>query len=210
MLSWNAHRQPRGRWLRVLPVAVFAALCVLFFFALDNDPQKLPSALVGRPLPEFELPGLPDPEKTYRAADVIGKPFLLNVWATWCPSCRVEHATLVRLSKAGVPILGLNYKDVSADALAYLKRYQNPFEWSISDEVGSLGFELGVYGAPETFFVDATGTIVHRYVGAITDEVWRRELSARYEAMGGAPGILAASNAQQANAHEGTAQEVAE
>ncbi|MEJ2669690.1 MAG: DsbE family thiol:disulfide interchange protein [Gammaproteobacteria bacterium] len=174
-----------GRWVRIVPIAVFISLCVLFYLSLDHDPQTLPSVLVGRTLPDVELPSLADPAKTHHAADFLGKPFLINIWATWCPSCRVEHPTLLRLSQAGVPILGVNYKDVREDALVYLKRYRDPFAWSVFDEAGSWGFELGVYGAPETFFVDADGTIVYRHVGVITEQVWRNELSERYQAMGG-------------------------
>lgn len=176
---------PRNNWLRALPVVVFLALAALLFKGLGGDPQYLPSALVGQSMPEFSLETLHDAQKQHSTEDFLGAPFLVNVWATWCPACRVEHGTLVRLSQAGVPIVGLNYKDERSLAIRYLAKYKDPFKWSIFDKEGSLGFDLGVYGAPETFFVDAKGIIQHRHVGVITDDVWTNELAPIYQAMGG-------------------------
>lgn len=175
----------KNNLVRVLPVLLFLALAGLLFKGLGGDPQYLPSALVGQKVPAFELPTLHDASKTHNADDFLGAPLLINVWATWCPACRVEHGTLVRLAQAGVPIVGLNYKDERSLAIRYLAKYKDPFKWSVFDEEGSLGFDLGVYGAPETFFVDAQGIIQHRHVGVITDDVWMNELAPIYEGMGG-------------------------
>lgn len=176
-----------NNFLRALPVIVFLALAFLLWKGLGGDPQYLPSALVGQSMPAFKLEALHDAQKSHVTQDFLGAPFLVNVWATWCPACRIEHGTLVRLSEAGVAIVGLNYKDDRSQAIRYLAKYKDPFKWSIFDEEGSLGFDLGVYGAPETFFVDAQGVIQHRHVGVITDDVWTNELAPIYQAMGGAP-----------------------
>jgi cytochrome c biogenesis protein CcmG/thiol:disulfide interchange protein DsbE len=174
-----------GLFLRALPIILFLSLAVLLWMGLGGDPQYLPSALVGEKLPEFSLETVHDAEKTLQTKDFLGEPFLINVWATWCPSCRVEHGTLLRLAQAGVPIVGLNYKDERSLAISYLARYKDPFKWSIYDEVGSVGFDLGVYGAPETFFVNPDGIVQHRHVGVITDDVWDNELASIFNAMGG-------------------------
>ncbi|WP_163021312.1 DsbE family thiol:disulfide interchange protein, partial [Pseudomonas viridiflava] len=106
-------------------------------------------------------------------ADLLGKPALVNVWATWCMACRVEHLVLNRLAQQGVLIYGVNYKDTNADALKWLKDFHDPYRLNIRDDEGSLGLNLGVYGAPETFLIDAKGVIRHKYVGVIDDTVWR-------------------------------------
>ena len=116
-------------------------------------------------------------------ADLKGKPALVNVWATWCVSCKVEHPVLNKLAQQGVVIYGVNYKDVNADALKWLAEFHNPYQMDIRDEQGTLGLDLGVYGAPETFFIDAKGIIRDKYVGVIDETVWREKLAPVYQGL---------------------------
>jgi cytochrome c biogenesis protein CcmG/thiol:disulfide interchange protein DsbE len=139
---------------------------------LQLDPQALPSALIDRPLPPFELPELRSGEML-TAESVTGEVALLNVWATWCASCRVEHPFLTSLADAGVPIYGINYKDSDAKALGWLQQLGDPYRLNIVDAEGSLGLDLGVYGAPETYVLDANGIIRYRHVGVVDAQVWK-------------------------------------
>ncbi len=139
---------------------------------LSLDPQALPSALIDKPLPEFALPVLGEPREVSRT-QVTGEVALFNVWATWCASCRVEHPFLTRLADTGVPIYGINYKDQDEAALRWLAELGDPYRLSIVDAEGSLGLDLGVYGAPETYVVDARGVIRYRHVGVVNEQVWK-------------------------------------
>jgi len=142
-----------------------------------NDPHQLPSALLGKPFPPFRAPLLDDPQRMVVRADLLGEPVLVNVWATWCPTCLAEHDELLRIrDTTGLRIVGVNYKDDPDLALAWLARYGNPYDLVIQDPDGSLGVELGVYGAPETFLLDAEGTIIYKRVGDINERIWRNEL----------------------------------
>ena len=137
----------------------------------------MPSPLVGKPVPEFSLPRLDEPAKALTTADLRGKVSLLNVWATWCVGCRQEHPLLVDIANnSGVPIYGLNYKDQFKPALDWLSRYGNPYVTSGYDAEGRVGLDLGVYGLPETFVVDAKGQIAYKHVGPVTEAVWREKL----------------------------------
>ena len=171
-----------------LPLGIFALLAVLLFRGLSLDPQALPSALIDRPLPAFSLPSL-NGDEVLEPVSLAGKPFLLNVWATWCISCRVEHPYLQRLAaEEGVVIYGVNYKDDSAAARAWLAELGDPYVASIVDQDGSLGLDLGVYGAPETYFVDGAGVIRYRHVGVIDERIWTTRLQPIYqELQEGAP-----------------------
>ena len=159
---------------RLLPLAVFAALAAILFAGFSlRDPHLLPSALLGKPFPDFDLPLLADARRVGRD-DLVGAPRLVNVWATWCPTCLAEHGELLRIRmETGLSIVGINYKDDSAEAIAWLNRYGDPYDFNIVDSNGDLGVELGVYGAPETFLVDADGVVRHKHVGAVTATVWR-------------------------------------
>lgn len=168
-----------------LPLVAFAILAAVLFRGLSLDPSELPSALIDRPMPEFRLPTLSSVEEggpgTFTHDDLVGRPLLLNVWATWCISCRVEHPYLQELARTGVPIYGLNYKDDSVDARAWLGDLGDPYIVNIVDAEGALGLDLGVYGAPETFFLDARGVIRYRHVGVIDETLWRTRLQPIYE-----------------------------
>ena len=163
-----------------IPLILFAVLALFLLRGLELDPREMPSALIDRPLPEFTLPSLGSDTLVNREA-VIGEVALFNVWATWCVSCRVEHPYLNQLTQQGVPIYGVNYKDEDQDALRWLQELGNPYRLNIVDADGSLGLDLGVYGAPETYLVDAGGVIRYRHVGVVDERVWRDILQPLYQ-----------------------------
>lgn len=182
------------------PLGLFALLAALLFRALSLDPQALPSALLDKPLPAFALPRLADAAPLTRD-DVIGTPMLLNVWATWCIACRAEHPYLQRLAAGGVVLYGVNYRDDAEAARRWLADLGDPYRASIVDAAGSLGLDLGVYGAPETYFVDADGIVRYRHVGVIDERIWSTRLAPIYARIGGASaprGEFAAPSAKRA------------
>lgn len=163
-----------------IPLILFVVLALFLFRGLELDPRELPSALIDRPLPEFSLPEL-GAERMLTRGDIVGKVALLNVWATWCPSCRVEHPYLQQLAERGVTIYSLNYKDEDAAALRWLQDLGDPYLLNIADRQGSLGLDLGVYGAPETYLLDAQGVIRYRHVGVVDERVWQDILQPIYQ-----------------------------
>lgn len=166
--------------LRIVPLTLFLGMAVLLYRGLFLDPANLPSALVGKPFPDFSLPALSDTPHNLTRQDLLGQPALVNVWATWCPSCRQEHAMLNRLAQQGVVIHGINYKDERASAQRWLRTLRNPYRLNIEDATGALGLNLGVYGAPETFVVDARGVVRARHAGVVDEGVWRHKLEPLY------------------------------
>ena len=167
-MSIRADRAPswRGRLALLLPVAVFAALAVALYWGLWNKDDRLPSALIGRPVPEFELPPIEGREDGLSSADLRGGISIVNVWASWCVPCRTENPLLVELAESGtVPIYGINYKDNSEEALAFLEELGDPFTRIGADRSGRVAIDWGVYGLPETFVVDAEGRIAYKHVG---------------------------------------------
>lgn len=168
----------------LLPLLAFLLLVGFLLRGLFSDPTELSSALVGKPVPQFSVPDLYDPEQRHSQAILQGKPMLLNVWATWCPTCRAEHEYLNQLAAQGVAIVGLNYKDDSRDkAVNWLNTLGDPYTINLFDADGSVALEFGVYGAPETFLIDAEGRIRYRHVGDVNERVWRGELGQRYRAL---------------------------
>ena len=170
------------RWIMLLPLALFLGVAVFLYRGLYLDPAELPSALIDKPFPEFALREVQS-DKVITRADLLGKPALVNVWGTWCVACRVEHPVLNKLAQQGVVIYGVNYKDVNADALKWLKDFHNPYQLNIRDDEGSLGLNLGVYGAPETFLIDSKGVIRHKFVGVVDETVWREKLAGLYQSL---------------------------
>jgi cytochrome c biogenesis protein CcmG/thiol:disulfide interchange protein DsbE len=162
----------------LLPLALFAVLVALLFFGLGTDPRKVPSPLVGKPVPKFTLPTLQDPNRTVSDADLYGQVSLVNVWFSSCVSCRAEHRQLMAIAKeSGVQIVGLNWKEADrADALQMLRQFGNPYHIVAFDEDGRVGIDWGVYGAPETFVVDRKGTIRYKQIGPIDQKVWDETL----------------------------------
>lgn len=157
-----------------IPGIFFIAMLGLLLFGLGRDPNQVPSALVNRPLPVFSLPDLFDETKNITSEQMHGGIFIVNVWATWCPPCHVEHPYLVEISarEPGVTFVGVNYKDDAKAARDFLNERGNPFKFTLVDLDGSLGIDLGVAGAPETFILDKTGTIRYRHVGVIDNKIW--------------------------------------
>lgn len=164
-----------------IPLICFLILALFLYRSLALDPQELPSALVGRSLPEFSLQQLSEVPAPVSRAEVVGSVSLFNVWATWCIACRVEHPYLHKLKEEGVIIYGINYKDDRAEALTWLRDRGDPYRLTIEDSLGSLGLDLGVYGAPETYLVDAGGVIRYRHVGVVDDRVWSTVLKPRIQ-----------------------------
>jgi len=170
------------RWVLLIPLALFLGMAAFLYRGLYLDPTELPSALIDKPFPEFSLPAVQS-DKLITRADLLGKPALVNVWGTWCIACRVEHPVLNKLAQQGVVIVGINYKDVNADALKWLSEFHDPYQMNIRDEAGSLGLNLGVYGAPETFLIDSKGIIRYKHVGVIDETVWRDKLAGQYQGL---------------------------
>lgn len=164
-----------------LPLLVFIGLAVLFWRGFEVDPQALPSALIDKPLPAFELPVLEQPERKVTQQALQGRVALLNVWGTWCTFCREEFGYLAKLAREGVVIYGVNYRDQRDAALGWLQELGNPYAMNIEDADGRLGIDLGVRGAPETYVIDARGVIRFKYEGPIDEQVWQTELKPVFE-----------------------------
>lgn len=160
------------RLVFITPLILAIGLGLILFTAIGKDPTKLETARLNDPVPLFSLPSLKDEQKQLNQIDLTGDVILLNVWATWCPSCRAEHGYLEALHKQGVKIVGLNYKDERDAALTWLRDLGNPYAFNIYDPHGKLGFDLGVYGAPETYLVDHMGIVRYRHVGELNDRSW--------------------------------------
>jgi cytochrome c biogenesis protein CcmG, thiol:disulfide interchange protein DsbE len=167
-------------WRFLLPVGVFGAVLVVFVLGLNRDPTLVPSPLIGRPAPAFDLPELQTPARRVTQADLAGRPALFNVWATWCTGCREEHDTLLTIAReSGVPIIGLNWKDDPERARQWLATLGNPYSLVAVDVEGDVAIDWGVYGAPETFLVGADGTVLYKHIAPLTPEVWQREFLPR-------------------------------
>lgn len=167
----------RSKSSYLLPLGIFLALAALLFYGLTLDPKKVPSPLIGKPAPSFELESLLEPGKTISSDILKGHVSLVNVWASWCPSCRQEHGELVRIAReSDVQMIGFNWKDERPAALEMLRRYGNPYVLSVFDPDNKVGIDWGVYGAPETFIVDAEGIIRHKQIGPIDQRVWEKEI----------------------------------
>ncbi|KAA8996941.1 DsbE family thiol:disulfide interchange protein [Affinibrenneria salicis] len=177
----------KRRALLFVPLLLFMLLALTLLVQLSrnaqgDDPGQLESALIGKPVPDFRLEQLDRPGRLFdRSLLVSGRPLLLNVWATWCPTCRAEHAFLSRLAQQGVRVVGLNYKDSRRQAIDWLRAPGNPYALSLYDGDGMLGLDLGVYGAPETFLIDGQGIIRYRHVGEMNERVWRQTLQPLYQ-----------------------------
>ncbi len=177
-------------WRFVLPLALALGLGVLLYAGLHNDPKLIPSPLIDKPAPVFDLPELNQPGARVSTGALAGEPYLLNVWASWCVTCRQEHPVLEAFSRKGsVRIVGLNWKDTPDDARRWLAQFGNPYTDIAVDESGRTGVDFGVYGAPETFLVDGKGIVRYKHVGALTPEVIAQEIEPRLSALraGGAP-----------------------
>src|SRR6185503_1996015 len=148
---------------------IFAALIVLLALGLRLNPREVPSPLIGKPAPAFELPLLDAPDKRFSQKDMLGTVWVMNVWASWCPPCLAEHPVITQLARSGLaPVVGLNYKDARDDALPWLKRNGNPYQRVVFDGEGRTGIDYGVYGVPETYVIDRQGVIRYKHIGPLT------------------------------------------
>jgi len=158
-----------------VPLVIFLGLGLFLLKGLEKDPNAMPSALLDKPVPSFELAVLGG-DSTVNAQVIRGRPALINVWATWCAPCRIEHPFLNELKARGVRIIGVNYKDEPKAAIGWLKAKGDPYELSVMDLNGKLGLDLGVFGAPETYLVDSAGIIRAKHVGILNETVWQQKL----------------------------------
>ena len=161
----------------LIPLLLFIILVGFLAVGLNRDPQEIPSPLVGKQAPAFELPQLADPKKNFSPVSMKGQPWILNVWASWCVACREEHPVLVELGKLQVaPIIGLDYKDKREDAMTMLALQGNPYLLSAFDANGRVGIDYGVYGVPETYVIDKAGVIRFKHIGPITMAVLNQKI----------------------------------
>jgi cytochrome c biogenesis protein CcmG/thiol:disulfide interchange protein DsbE len=161
----------------LIPLALFIGLVAFFAVGLMRDPREVPSPFIGKPAPAFRLETLHDAQRVFTPEEMRGKVWLLNVWASWCASCRIEHPLLVEMArKKVVPIVGLNYKDKREDGRQWLAKLGDPYALSAYDIEGKIGIEYGVYGAPETFVIDKLGVIRYKQIGPITPEALEKTL----------------------------------
>ena len=161
----------------LIPLLLFIVLVGFLAVGLNRDPQEIPSPLIGKQAPAFELPQLADPKKTFSPESMTGQPWILNVWASWCVACREEHPVLVELGRLQVaPIIGLDYKDRREDAMTMLALQGNPYLLSVFDTNGRVGIDYGVYGVPETYVIDKAGVIRFKHIGPITMAVLNQKI----------------------------------
>jgi cytochrome c biogenesis protein CcmG, thiol:disulfide interchange protein DsbE len=164
-------------WRFAWPLAVFLALAGFLYVGLYRDPREVPSPLVNKPVPAFSAPSLHAADKTVTSADFLGAPWVLNVWASWCQPCRDEHPVVIALAKnSGVRVVGLNYKDARPNALRWLSSLGDPYVVSLHDQEGRVGLDLGVYGVPETYIMDAQGIVRVKHVGPLSPQIVRDKL----------------------------------
>ncbi len=161
----------------VIPLILFVILVVFLAIGLGRDPHRVPSALIDKPAPDFELPELREPTKIISPTQMRGKVWLLNVWGSWCPACREEHPFLLEIAKSGaVPIYGLSWKDKREDALAVLSELGDPYVLNVSDFDGRVAIDYGITGAPETYLIDKQGIIRYKEVGQLTPEIMQQKI----------------------------------
>jgi cytochrome c biogenesis protein CcmG, thiol:disulfide interchange protein DsbE len=161
----------------LLPLAVFVGLLIFLGIGLRLNPREIPSPFIGKPAPTFQLAQLHEPDKTISPQDMAGQVWMLNVWASWCVSCRVEHPLLMDFAKANVvPVVGLNYKDVRKEGIQWLREFGDPYLMSAYDNDGRVGIDYGVYGVPETFVIDKQGVIRMKHIGPLTPEALTQKI----------------------------------
>ncbi|WP_404402029.1 DsbE family thiol:disulfide interchange protein [Idiomarina seosinensis] len=171
-------------WVLFAPLIVFIGLLLFLLKGLSSDPSELESVLIDDPVPQFSAVDLFNDDIHYSEEVLQQGPLLMNVWATWCPTCRAEHEYLNQLAAEGIPIVGLNYRDDSrAKAIDWLNTLGDPYIANIYDPEGDIAFEFGVYGAPETYFIDAEGKIRYRHVGDVNERNWQNQLQQIYQQM---------------------------
>ena len=158
-------------------LGVFIALVALLAIGLRLNPREVPSPLIGKPAPTFELPLLTKPDERFSEKTMLGRTWVLNVWASWCPPCLAEHPVVSQMARSGLaPVVGLNYKDTREEALPWLARNGNPFQVVVFDANGRIGIDYGVYGVPETYVIDAKGIIRYKHIGPLSADVVQNKI----------------------------------
>ena len=176
-------------WKFIVPFGLFALLGVFLYVGLHRDPSYVPSPLIGKPAPDFTLPSLQDPAYPVSSKDLAGRPWVLNVWGTWCAGCRQEHPVLLQIARStSVPIIGLDWKDDATEAQRWLAELGNPYAAVAFDSEGRVAIDWGVYGAPETFLIGADGKVLYKHIAPMTLEVWAKEFEPRIQAATAAAG----------------------
>ena len=169
--------EPKSPLRFILPLAIFVVLAGFLFVGLRLNPREVPSPFIGKPAPGFQLTHLAQSDQRFSPAQMQGDVWLLNVWASWCAPCRIEHPLLVELAKNNVvPIIGMNYKDKRDAALGWLAELGDPYRLSVADDDGRVAIDYGVYGVPETFIIDKQGVIRYKQIGPISEEIWRDKM----------------------------------
>ena len=169
----------------LIPLALFVGLAWFLYAGLSLNPREVPSPLIGKPAPAFALPRLDDPTQTVKREDLLGKVWVMNVWASWCAPCREEHPLVVAFARERkVPVIGLNYKDRPGDARTWLERLGNPYVATLIDFDGKVGIDFGVYGVPETFVIDAQGVVRFKHVGVLTRQVISQKIEPLLKELG--------------------------
>jgi cytochrome c biogenesis protein CcmG/thiol:disulfide interchange protein DsbE len=164
----------RAAWV----LGAFIALVAVLAVGLRLNPREVPSPLIGKPAPAFELPLLTEPDTRFSEKDMLGKVWIMNVWASWCPPCLVEHPVVTQIARSGMaPVVGLNYKDTRDDALPWLERNGDPYQLIVFDASGRIGIDYGVYGVPETYVIDRKGVIRYKHVGPLTADVVQEKVA---------------------------------
>ncbi len=183
------------RWRALIPVALFALLIVVFGVTLWKigsnrlDIHEIRSPLIGKRAPSFDLPSLDDPAVRVGNADLAGHPYIVNVWGTWCPECRAEHASLLQIARiGGIALIGIDWKDDRSLAQRWLRELGNPYARVAADDDGRAVIDWGVYGAPETFLVGADGTVLYKHIGAVSMTDWQEKFVPLIEKSAGSPG----------------------
>lgn len=177
------NRTQKRMMIFLIPFIIFALLMVMFFNRLGKPTDIVVTTSMNKPLPAFSLPLLSDPNRIMTNDNLPKTPFLINVWGSWCPTCKVEHPFLMELHAQGVPMVGMNYKDELADALGYLNQYKDPFLYSVQDLDGKYGLSLGLTGAPETFVVDGNGVVYKHITGEIHEGNWTASIKPCMDAL---------------------------
>ena len=161
----------------LIPLLIFVVLVVFLAIGLNRDPHEVPSPLINKPAPAFDIAQLEQANKTFSPASMKDQVWILNVWASWCVACREEHPVLMELAKSQIaPVIGLDYKDKREDALAMLERQGNPYVLSAFDANGRVGIDYGVYGVPETYVIDQAGIIRFKHIGPITTQILNQKI----------------------------------
>ncbi len=172
----------KSKFTLFIPIILFIIVCFFLWRGLSLNPRELPSPFINKPIPQFTLPELYHPDQNFSSTELRGHVTLLNIFASWCISCRVEHAQLMALkNQRAVLIYGLDYKDSPNDVLKWLNKSGNPYERIGFDQIGNTAINLGVYGTPETFVIDKLGIVRYKYIGPITKDVWESELQPEVE-----------------------------